>query len=220
MAASPRVVIIGAGIVGCALADELDQRGWTDVTVVEQGPLFAAGGSTSHAPGARVPDQRLEDDGRVRPVHGREVQRARARRPVVLPTGRRPRGRAHAGAAARTCSGARASPTSWGIEGRLLDPGRVRPALAARSSRDIDPGRLPRPDRRAGQGRPRAGEAQARRATERGARFLGDTTVTGDPHRRRPGPRASSPTSGEIPADIVVCARRDLGPADRGDGRR
>ena len=49
--AGPRVVVIGAGIVGCSLADELVLRGWSDVTVVDQGPLFAAGGSTSHAPG-------------------------------------------------------------------------------------------------------------------------------------------------------------------------
>ncbi|SDT78519.1 FAD-dependent oxidoreductase [Actinoplanes derwentensis] len=47
----PAVVIIGAGIVGCALADELTARGWTDVTVLDQGPLFTAGGSTSHTPG-------------------------------------------------------------------------------------------------------------------------------------------------------------------------
>jgi glycine/D-amino acid oxidase-like deaminating enzyme len=47
----PAVVIIGAGIVGCALADELTGRGWTDVTVLEQGPLFETGGSSSHAPG-------------------------------------------------------------------------------------------------------------------------------------------------------------------------
>src|SRR5579859_2067871 len=46
-----RVVIIGAGIVGCSLADELTARGCTDVVVLEQGPLFATGGSTSHAPG-------------------------------------------------------------------------------------------------------------------------------------------------------------------------
>src|SRR5882672_3964474 len=31
----PKVVIIGAGIVGCALSDELTARGWTDVTVLE-----------------------------------------------------------------------------------------------------------------------------------------------------------------------------------------
>ena len=47
----PRVVIIGAGIVGANLADELVSRGWNDITVVEQGPLDMPGGSTSHAPG-------------------------------------------------------------------------------------------------------------------------------------------------------------------------
>lgn len=46
-----RVVIIGAGIVGTNVADELVSRGWTDITVVEQGPLDMPGGSTSHAPG-------------------------------------------------------------------------------------------------------------------------------------------------------------------------
>ena len=51
MATAPRVVIIGAGIVGTNLADELVSRGWTDITVVEQGPLDLPGGSTSHAPG-------------------------------------------------------------------------------------------------------------------------------------------------------------------------
>src|SRR5690349_9121112 len=48
---NPRVVIIGAGVVGAALAEELSARGWSDVTVVDQGPLPAAGGSSSHAPG-------------------------------------------------------------------------------------------------------------------------------------------------------------------------
>src|SRR5882762_5782072 len=51
MAPHPTVVIVGAGIVGCALADELTQRGWTDVTVLDQGSLFSTGGSSSHAPG-------------------------------------------------------------------------------------------------------------------------------------------------------------------------
>ena len=46
-----KVVIIGGGIVGCSLADELTERGLTDVTVIEQGPMPAPGGSTSHAPG-------------------------------------------------------------------------------------------------------------------------------------------------------------------------
>jgi len=46
-----KIVIIGGGIVGTSLADELTERGWTDVTVLEQGPMPAPGGSTSHAPG-------------------------------------------------------------------------------------------------------------------------------------------------------------------------
>lgn len=46
-----RIVIIGAGIVGCSLADHLTALGCTNVAVIEQGPLFATGGSTSHAPG-------------------------------------------------------------------------------------------------------------------------------------------------------------------------
>ena len=48
---SPRVVIIGAGIVGANLADELTSRGWTDITVLDKGPIPMTGGSTSHAPG-------------------------------------------------------------------------------------------------------------------------------------------------------------------------
>ncbi|KAL6241883.1 hypothetical protein RBB50_011128 [Rhinocladiella similis] len=47
----PKVAIIGAGIVGVNLADELVQLGWSNITVIEQGPLALPGGSTSHAPG-------------------------------------------------------------------------------------------------------------------------------------------------------------------------
>jgi glycine cleavage system aminomethyltransferase T/glycine/D-amino acid oxidase-like deaminating enzyme len=47
----PRVVIIGAGIVGASLADELSARGWDQITVVDQGALPSPGGSSSHAPG-------------------------------------------------------------------------------------------------------------------------------------------------------------------------
>jgi glycine cleavage system aminomethyltransferase T/glycine/D-amino acid oxidase-like deaminating enzyme len=47
----PKIVIIGAGIVGCSLADELTERGYCDVTVIEKGKLWNPGGSTSHAPG-------------------------------------------------------------------------------------------------------------------------------------------------------------------------
>lgn len=46
-----QIVIIGSGVVGAALADELTQRGATQVTVIDQGPLYETGGSSSHAPG-------------------------------------------------------------------------------------------------------------------------------------------------------------------------
>ncbi|ALQ29370.1 sarcosine dehydrogenase [Arthrobacter sp. YC-RL1] len=51
MSTQQHIVIIGAGIVGTNLADELVQRGHTNITVLEQGPLDLPGGSTSHAPG-------------------------------------------------------------------------------------------------------------------------------------------------------------------------
>jgi glycine cleavage system T protein len=45
------LVIVGAGIVGCSAAYYLAQKGWRNVVVIEQGPRFEAGGSSSHAPG-------------------------------------------------------------------------------------------------------------------------------------------------------------------------
>lgn len=47
----PRVVVIGAGVVGAALVDELSLRGWDGIVLLDQGALPAPGGSTSHAPG-------------------------------------------------------------------------------------------------------------------------------------------------------------------------
>ena len=46
-----QTVIIGAGIVGTSAAFHLTELGASDVLVLEQGPLFETGGSTSHAPG-------------------------------------------------------------------------------------------------------------------------------------------------------------------------
>ena len=51
MQSHARLVIIGAGIVGCSVAYHLTRRGWRDIVVVDQGPLFDTGGSSSHAPG-------------------------------------------------------------------------------------------------------------------------------------------------------------------------
>jgi glycine cleavage system T protein len=46
-----KLVIIGAGIVGASAAYHLTKFGWRDIVVLDQGPLFDTGGSTSHAPG-------------------------------------------------------------------------------------------------------------------------------------------------------------------------
>src|ERR671934_2721432 len=45
------LVVIGAGIVGASAAYHLAELGINDVLVLDQGPLFETGGSTSHAPG-------------------------------------------------------------------------------------------------------------------------------------------------------------------------
>ena len=45
------IVIVGAGIVGASTAYFLARKGWKNIVVLDQGPLFETGGSTSHAPG-------------------------------------------------------------------------------------------------------------------------------------------------------------------------
>ncbi|MGA9160286.1 MAG: FAD-dependent oxidoreductase [Actinomycetota bacterium] len=46
-----RTLVIGAGIVGSSAAYHLAELGDPDVLVLDQGPLFETGGSTTHAPG-------------------------------------------------------------------------------------------------------------------------------------------------------------------------
>ena len=46
-----RLVIIGAGIVGCSTAYHLAKIGWKDPVVLDQGKAPFYGGSSSHAPG-------------------------------------------------------------------------------------------------------------------------------------------------------------------------
>ena len=46
-----QTVVVGAGIVGASAAYHLAELGQPDVLVLDQGPLFETGGSTSHAPG-------------------------------------------------------------------------------------------------------------------------------------------------------------------------
>ncbi len=44
-----RAVVIGAGIVGSSVAHHLARLGWTDLVLLEKGPLPNPGGSTGHA---------------------------------------------------------------------------------------------------------------------------------------------------------------------------
>jgi len=46
---SAKVVVIGAGIVGNCLVGHLADMGWTDMVLLDKGPLPNPGGSTGHA---------------------------------------------------------------------------------------------------------------------------------------------------------------------------
>src|SRR5690242_3838332 len=196
--AAPNVVVIGAGIVGGSLADELTARGWTDVTVVDRGPLFSTGGSTSHAPGlvfqtngsktmsefARYTVEKFVGLGAFLQVGGLEVATTEARLTDLH----------------RRLGWAR----SWGVPGEILDPAQCRelhPLL------DVDRvlGGFHTPT----DGLARAvvaATAQADRATALGARFLGGQEVVEVLQRggRVVGVRTAS--GDEFAADVVVSA--------------
>jgi len=200
----PKVVVIGAGIVGCALADELTRRGWTDVTVLDQGRLFSTGGSSSHAPGlafqinpsrtmtafARYTVRKYADLGCFDATGGLEVATTEERRRELQ--------RRHGFA------------TSWGIESHLLDPDECA-ALHPLLDRALLHGGLHIP----GDGLVRAvdaGVAQARLATGRGARFLGGRRVIGV--EQSGGAVTGVRTDdGTFPADVVVSCAGFWGPA-------
>lgn len=203
---TPRVVVIGAGIVGANLADELTDRGWTDVTVLDQGPLPLTGGSTSHAPGlvfqttgsrtmsafATYTVEKFlalgralgEGDGTwcFNQVGGLEV----ATTPERLADLHRKRG----WAAARGIPAEVVDAQECVRRHPLVDPSRVLGGLAtptdglAKASRAV--------------------AALMRRAQARGARFRGSTRVTGITQR---GGRVTGVQTdrGEVPADVVVC---------------
>ncbi|WP_433831669.1 GcvT family protein [Actinoplanes sp. CA-015351] len=199
-----RVVIIGAGVVGSALADELTDRGWTDVTVVDQGPLFAAGGSSSHAPGlvfqtnpsktmtelAAYTVRKLTGLGCFLQVGGLEV----ATTPERWTDLKRKHGLA----------------TSWGVSASLLSPDECAGLHSLLDPSRILGGFYVPTD---GLAQPvLAVETQAKRAISRGARFLGSHTVTGigQENGRVTGVQTDR---GFIAADIVVCAAGFWGPA-------
>ena len=169
-------MIVGAGIVGCSVAEHLARLGWRDVVVLDQGPLFEAGGSTSHAPGLMFqtnPSKMMTDLAKYSvgryveleldgwpcgyQVGGIEVAETQERWEDL----KRKHGLA----------------TSWGLESELISPQECLKRVPV-----LDPNRI-----RGGFYVPtdgiakavRACEAMARLARERGAKFLGETEVTG-----------------------------------------
>ncbi|BBY50755.1 sarcosine dehydrogenase [Mycolicibacterium arabiense] len=196
--AQPKVVIIGAGIVGTSLADELTARGCTDVTVLDRGPMFATGGSTSHAPGlvfqtngsktmtelATYTVEKFVELGAFDQVGGLEVATTEARWTELH--------RRHGWARA------------WGVPGELIDPAACKALHPLLDERRIIGGFHTPTD---GLARAlTAATAQAERAISRGARFLPHQEVTDvlDRDGRVVGVRTAA--GDEFDADVVVSA--------------
>ena len=206
--ARAQVVVIGAGIVGCSAADELTRRGWTDVVVLDQGPLFTSGGSTSHAPGlvfqnnvSRTTCQfamqavdvyrglRLNDEPVYWEVGSLEV--------ATTPERWEELNRKHGHA------------TSWGLETHLVGQEEIKRLVPIMRTDHLF-GAIHVPTD--GTVRAvRACEALARRAESRGALLIGQTRVTGIEVRDG---RVQSVTTdrGSIKAEHILCAAGIWGP--------
>ena len=170
-----RAVIIGVGIAGCSVAYHLAKLGWRDIVVLDQGPLFETGGSTSHAPGLVFqvnPSRTMASFARytVDLWKGMELDGEPCARPVgSLEAAWTPERLADlkrkAGFAA-----------SWGIEAHVISPGEARDFIPMLSDRILGALYVPSDI----QTRPtRPAEAMAREAESMGATFYGDTRVAG-----------------------------------------
>jgi dimethylglycine oxidase len=198
-----KVVVIGAGVVGAAVADELTSRGWTDVTVLDRGALPLPGGSTSHAPGlvfqtspsktmsgfARYTVEKFAGLDAFNQVGGLEIATTAER---VQELERR-----HGFA------------TSWGVPSRLVDADEcaaLHPLLPA--DRALAGLHTPTDGLAAAT---KAVVAQLARATDRGARVLGEHRVLEilSEHGRVTGVRTDR---GDLPCDVVVSATGFWGP--------
>ncbi len=196
-----RAVVIGAGIAGCSVAYHLTKLGWRDVVVVEQGPLFETGGSTSHAPGLvfQVNPSRtmasfarytvelwksMELDGErcANPVGSLEV----AWTPERLEDLKRKAGFA----------------TSWGIEAHVISSSEARDHIPMLSDRILGALYVPS-DIHTQATRP--AEAMAREAERNGAAFYGGVKVTGFGISNG-RIEAVHTTQGDIQTELVVSA--------------
>jgi glycine cleavage system aminomethyltransferase T/glycine/D-amino acid oxidase-like deaminating enzyme len=207
--AQPSVVIIGGGIVGASLADEITARGWRNVTVVDGGPLPVSGGSSSHAPGVvfQTNGTKVMSDFAMYTVD-KFKNLTYAGDPCYLAVG----GLEIATTAARAVELERrfGYAQSWGVPGaRLMDP-----AETVRTWDLLEPSTIHGGLFVAGDGitkAVRAIAAQLDRATSRGGTVLAhhevlDILTVGD---RVTGVRTDQ---GDLPADIVVCCAGIWGP--------
>ena len=203
MVRQARLIIIGAGIVGCSAAYHLARMGWRDIVVLDQGPLFATGGSTSHAPGlvfqtnpsrsmtefakqsVRLYSE-LELDGTscFSPVGSMEVALTPARWEDLK---------------RRLGYG-----LSWGLRGALLTPDEAKAKLPLLDASKIHGAYFVQDDGIAAA--LRACEAMARAAVELGTSFCGSAHVTGiEVERGRV--RGVLTTEGRIASDqALICA--------------
>ncbi len=196
-----RAVIVGAGIAGCSVAYHLTRLGWRDIVVVDQGPLFETGGSTTHAPGlvfqvnpsktmatfARYTVElwkSMELDGEpcANPVGSLEV----AWTPGRLEDLKRKAGFA----------------MSWGIEAHVISPGKARDHIPMLSDRILGALYVPS-DIQTKATRP--AEAMAHAAEVNGSSFYGDTKVTGIAIENG-RVEAVHTTRGDIKTELVVSA--------------
>lgn len=199
MAARPRVVVVGAGLLGCALADELTERGWTDVTVLgggaddHPGLVFRTHADRTLTAFAEYTVEKysgLDGPWCFNPVGSLEVATSPERLEDL---------KQHHGWA-----------TSWGVRGYLRTPHEcadLHPLLD--EARVLGGFHVP------GDGllhAPRAAQAQARRAEARGARFAaGEVTAI-----ERSGGRVTGvvTAAGRYRADVVVSCAGELAGLD------
>ncbi len=196
-----RAVVVGAGIAGCSVAYHLTQLGWRDIVVVDRGPLFETGGSTSHAPGL------------VFQINASRTMTRFAKRTVELWTQMDLDGTP----CAKTVGSLEVAWTperladlkrkvgyglSWGVEAHLLSAAEARELFPLLSERVLGAMYVPS-DIQTKATRP--AEAMARAAMRNGAEFFGQVKVTG--FRIADGRIAGvQTTQGDIATDLVVSA--------------
>ena len=169
------VVIVGAGIVGCSLAYHLTELGCKDIIVVEQGPLYETGGSTSHAPGlvfqinpSKTMAEFAKYTSKLWPeldLNGQPTAKAVGSLEIAWTEARLLELKRRYGYA-----------TSWGIEAHLISSKEVRDKIPMLSEKILGALYVPG-DIQTKATRP--AEAMARQAIENGAKFYEQTKVVG-----------------------------------------